>query len=144
MRTQVCATCDQEFPATTEFFNLAPSNTSGLNAHCRTCRSARRRARYKNDVAFRERKKAKARAWYQEHPELARERGRTYAREHKQEAVERVRRWREEHPERYHESLTYEARREHFETRREYYKAIVRNYQSRKRDAEGQHTDEDV
>ena len=144
MRTKVCPICERELPATLEFFHRRRASTDGWHRHCKECRNAYRRERYKNDAAFREGIKDRVHAWYQDNLEYARETARTYAREHMQEAVERSRRWREENPERYHASLTYEARREHFETRREYYKAIVRNYQARKRDAEGQHTDEDV
>lgn len=40
MQERTCRTCGESKPATTEYFNRAPTNLDGLNRQCRACRKA--------------------------------------------------------------------------------------------------------
>lgn len=144
MQTKTCLMCERELPATLEFFHKAKNDKLGLHRHCKQCRNAYRRDEYRDNPSIRQDVIQRVRSWYKENAEYAREQKRQYAKEHSQEAVERVRQWRERHPERYHQSLTYESRKEHFYARKEYYKAIMHNYQASRRNAEGQFSEENI
>ncbi len=37
MKTKICRTCKQEFPATTEYFYARGSKRVGLRSHCKSC-----------------------------------------------------------------------------------------------------------
>ena len=129
-----CKDCGQEFPATPDYFNRTTDNNSGLNPRCKSCRSVRRKAEYRNNPALAEKIRQRVKFRYWNDPERARETARQYAREHATEAVQRVAKWRKANPDKYKRQNAYSPQRQ----------ASAKRRRARKANADGSHTLEDV
>lgn len=118
-----CLTCEQFYPATTEFFHANHRNSDGLNEHCKTCRSAARKLAYQNSPEQREKDKARAAKWLAENQERARQNKRDYHQTHRDEISKKGKEWREANPEK-----KQEADRRYREENGEKIRARVRDY----------------
>lgn len=141
---RICSICLRELPETVEFFNKNSHCPKGLLNICRQCRSEKRKREYSESEVVRAKNREAGQRRYWADPEGHRAKARAYAKEHSAEACERIRKWRENNPERYHASLTYRARRDHFASKRDYYRAICENRRAQKIGAQGKYTSKHV
>jgi hypothetical protein len=81
MKTKVCTKCQEEFPATTEYFYSSPRNKYGVTAWCRECTLEQGRKRYHNQTPKqRQHSKKLSQKWEQENREKRNEQKRGYDR----------------------------------------------------------------
>lgn len=83
--TKICNKCQQEFPATTEYFYADKEGKYGLRGQCKSCRGA-----YHNQ-------------YRESHREIICERSRQYHATHREQVLERMRDYRESNKEREHQ-----------------------------------------
>lgn len=146
-----CTKCHEFKPATTEFFAPSKGNKIGLRPECRVCMTERRRQHYE---ANREKVCEAVRQYRMANPDKLRERNRRYCRENPEKVrAGRLRRYhaniereRERNRRKYranpakNREQSYRWLDAHPEKRQEY----AHRYRARKRQAEGEHTAEDI
>lgn len=95
-----CSKCNQDLPATVEYFPARADSKDGLRGCCRECTHERRVQYYSK---HREEAIAYSRTWEQGHREQARESKLRWARENRDLINQRHKEQRKEHPEQYRE-----------------------------------------
>lgn len=91
-----CSKCDEEKPATAEYFQPRTDSKDGLRGSCRICEHTRRADRY---AANREQSIADARRWAIDNAERVAENQRRWSRANRKQINEKNRQWRKDHPE---------------------------------------------
>lgn len=79
--TKVCTKCQEEYPATTEYFHSSPRNKHGVTTSCKKCRSEDGKKRYHNETPEQRRhRKKRCQKWEQENKEKRKEQRRRHDR----------------------------------------------------------------
>lgn len=112
---KVCTKCGVSKPETLEFFYKQTAGKNGLNAWCKICFSANRKARYQENkekelaqckiysAVNADKKRLRAQLYYQENREEFAVRSKTWREANQQRANELNKAWREKNPEKYAE-----------------------------------------
>lgn len=131
---KICKDCQTEYPATTEYFHKAPHSRLGLNTLCKTCRSKKRKAAYRDNPELAEKERLRVKRWYHSDIEHARKQRRESHARNPQSNRDRVRQWRESNPNKYQQQNAYSQQRY----------AGMKRRRANKLDASGSHTPEDI
>ncbi len=92
MTFKVCAKCNTELPATSEYFRKGKGNKYGLRGHCKSCEKQYREENKERIKQYREENKERAKQWREENKERIKQ--------YREENKERAKQWREENKER--------------------------------------------
>jgi len=140
---KVCKNCQQEFPATPEYFNRDASRKDGFHPSCKTCRHAYRAKHYRETPELRHKARKRANDWFRDNPERVRKRRKAQYWANPQAAIDRARHWREENPEHYR-ATQKTCKQRHYRQNREAYRVYVTNRRARLKGALGEHTANDI